>query len=194
MSAFGLVGRDDPLLLAALEVQVDPAQPERIGPGPLPVDLAEQVAGGLARLDAVAQRQKAVVVQPGVQVNAAPEAVESVIGERDEQRLVVAELERLADDGVAAAVTVVDDPGEFGARGPRRGWPDGRARGTARTGAGFGRACRTGSRTSPRSNDSSSWSIIASRSRQAISHWSRNASSEIRSLFSPAWSSTMPVV
>ena len=35
---------------------------------------------------------------------------------------------------------------------------------------------------------------MASRSRQAISHWSRNAASEIRSLFSPVWSSTMPVV
>ena len=53
----------------------------------LPVDLPEQVAGGFARSDPVAQRQKAVVVQPGVQVNAAPEAVESVIGKRNEQGL-----------------------------------------------------------------------------------------------------------
>ena len=56
-------------------------------------------------LTPVSQRQKAVVVQPGVQMNAAPEAVESVIRKRDEQRLVVGVLEGLADDGVAAAIS-----------------------------------------------------------------------------------------
>ncbi len=35
---------------------------------------------------------------------------------------------------------------------------------------------------------------MARRSCQAISHWSRNADSGMRSLFSPVWSSTMPVV
>ena len=84
------------------------------------------------------------------------------------ERLVVGVLERLADDRVAAAVAVVDHAGEVGIGRLARGWPDDRARGTARTGAGSGRACRRGSRTSPSSNDSSSWSIIASRSRQAI--------------------------
>ena len=36
LDRFGLVGRDDPLLLSPLEVQVDPAQPDRIGPGVAP--------------------------------------------------------------------------------------------------------------------------------------------------------------
>ncbi len=145
-------------------------------------------------LDAVAQRQKAVVVQPCIQMNAAPETVESMVGERDEQGLVVAELEGLADDGVAAAVTVVDDPGEFGTGGH----------------AAIGRVVGLGEPPEHVLNSvrrveqavekpfleriPARASIIASRSRQAISHWSRYACSEIRSLFSPAWSSTMPVV
>ena len=40
-----------------------------------------------------------------------------MIGECDEQRLVVAELEGLANDRVAPAITVVDDLSEFGTRG-----------------------------------------------------------------------------
>ena len=48
-------------------------------------------------------------------MNAALEAVESVVGERDEERLVVAVLERLADDRVAAAIGVVNHVREVGA-------------------------------------------------------------------------------
>ena len=42
-------------------------------------------------------------------MNAALEAVESVIRQSDEERFVIAELERLADDGIASAISVVDD-------------------------------------------------------------------------------------
>ena len=42
-------------------------------------------------------------------MNAALEAIESVVGERNEERLVVAVFECLADDRVAAAIRFVDD-------------------------------------------------------------------------------------
>ena len=45
----GLVGGDDPLLLATLEVQVDPPQAQRVGLRPRPVDVPQEVAGLLAR-------------------------------------------------------------------------------------------------------------------------------------------------
>ena len=47
-------------------------------------------------------------------MNAPTKTVETMIGERDKEGLFIAEFEGLADDSVAPAITVVDNPGEFG--------------------------------------------------------------------------------
>ena len=57
LERLGVLGGDDPLLLPALEVQVHPAQTQRVSLRPAPIHLAEQVAGGLAGLDAVLEPQ-----------------------------------------------------------------------------------------------------------------------------------------
>ena len=91
-------GRHDSLLLAALQVQVDPAEPDGIGPRARPIDVPQHIAGRLPPDQCPIQRQKAVIEEPLIQMNAALKAVESVVGERDEERLIVAVLECLADD------------------------------------------------------------------------------------------------
>ena len=47
-------------------------------------------------------------------MNAAPEAVEPMIGHRDQERLVVDELHRPADDRIATAISIIDHRGEIG--------------------------------------------------------------------------------
>ena len=99
------------------EVQVDPAQAQRVGLRPRPVDVTQEVAGLLAGPGPRAEGEQALVVEPGVQVDAAPEAAEAVVAQDDDQRLVVGVLQGPADDRVAPPVVLVDHAGHRGGRG-----------------------------------------------------------------------------
>ena len=81
-----------------------------------PIHMPQEIAGRFSWFNSRFERQKTVVEQPFVQMNAALEAVESVVGESDEQRLVVAVFERLADDRVAATIRIVNNVGEVRSR------------------------------------------------------------------------------
>ncbi len=69
---------DDPLRLAPLEVEVEPGQAERVGARLRPVHVAQPLALAVRpRL----QREVAVGEEPGVEVHAAAEGGEAVVGE-----------------------------------------------------------------------------------------------------------------
>src|SRR5271157_1134702 len=107
---------DNPVLLTIPEIQVDPTQSQGIGLRLLPVHMSEQVSGLLAGLRSILERQVPLVVKPGIEIDTAPKAVETMIAQGDEQGLVVNELEYLANDGVAAAITVFNEPRKLPAR------------------------------------------------------------------------------
>ena len=65
-------------------VEVEAAEPERIGARAAPVDALEIFA---ARTAPVLQREIAVLQQPRVQIDAAPEGAEAVIGEHEQRRV-----------------------------------------------------------------------------------------------------------
>jgi hypothetical protein len=102
-----LAVRNDSVAFAADAVHEEPGEAEREGLRPRPVDLLEPVAGGLG---AVLQEQVAVLEQPRVQVHAAAEAREAVVGDHHEHRVRLAFDLRadLADERVHPLVGVGD--------------------------------------------------------------------------------------
>src|SRR4030095_16439072 len=74
--------------LAALEVQVDAAQSERVRARALPVDGSQEVGGLVTRLRPVLEREEPLVVETGIDVDAAAEARYAVVAEHGNQRLV----------------------------------------------------------------------------------------------------------
>src|SRR5262245_46762166 len=100
---------DDAPSLAALEVQVDATQSERVSARALPVDASQEVGAVIGRFCAVTEREQALVMQPGIDVDAAAEARYTVIAEHGYQRLVVCVAEGLSHDPVTVHVVVLDD-------------------------------------------------------------------------------------
>src|SRR5262249_46188929 len=105
----GLTRLHDAPCFAALEVQVDAAQSERVRARALPVDGSQEVGGVVARLGPVPQREQALVMQPGIDVDAAAEARYAVIAEHGYQSLVVCVTEGLSHHPVPVYVVVLDD-------------------------------------------------------------------------------------
>ena len=89
----------------AFLVDEDPIETERIGSGALPIHVLEPVFPCGAALEC----QVAVLMQPGVQVDAALERLEAVVGDDQQQGLPVHLRERAADKVVHAPVQILDD-------------------------------------------------------------------------------------
>ena len=77
------------IALAAFDVQVDSAKANGVRVGLGPVDKLETIAHFGLWLLAVFQRKQVVLPQPGVGIERAAEGVEAVIGENDQQRVLV---------------------------------------------------------------------------------------------------------
>ncbi len=109
LERFGLLARrDDAARLAAFQIQVEAAQSQRIGARAAPVDTAE-VWSAFGR--PIFQDQEAVVAQPGVQVDAAPERAEAVIGENEQRVVSTRGIRGKAHNPVHSLIQVLDDAG-----------------------------------------------------------------------------------
>lgn len=117
LEPLGLVGGYDAVALAAGEVEVEAGQAQGVGFGLGPVDGLEEVVVGGGWLDVGLELEQAVVPEPGVEFDAAAEGVEAMVGEGDEEGLVVGVVEGECKSGIGAAVLVLDGGGEVGAGG-----------------------------------------------------------------------------
>ncbi len=96
---------DDALALAAFEIQEQAGQPQRIGPRPRPVHVAQPFG---AAVGAGLQRQIALAQQPLIQVDPAAERAEAVIGD-DHQHVAVLQLRpHAADQRIVVKVQLAD--------------------------------------------------------------------------------------
>ena len=95
----------DALRFAPLQVQVESAESQRISARAGPVHVVEIAAGfgGLA-----GEREIAVLMQPGVQIDGAAEAAESVVGEDEEHRIRIHVLHGFSHQRVHALIEVGD--------------------------------------------------------------------------------------
>ena len=181
--ARGVVGSTMPCAFATLQVEVDAAEAERVGLGPRPVDAA---AGNRppprpGRTPALSARKPCSWSQV-FRCTPRWKLFEPVIAQHDDERLVVGALQNAGRRSASHdAVVVLDRSAPGRAPRHRRGWPDDPARGSARTCAAPGRACRTGRRRRPSLDGPARDAIIA----LALAH-DAVALGQIRRLVEPA--------
>jgi FAD/FMN-containing dehydrogenase len=105
-------GRDDALSFAAGLVDVEAVEPDPVGPGPGPVRVVEQ--GRLLLVPGPLEPVVAVVEEPGVEVEAAPEGVEAVVRHDKDDGVLVRFLEGQVEGPVHLTVGLGDDVPEAG--------------------------------------------------------------------------------
>ena len=109
---------DRPVRFPAGHVQVDPAEPHGVGLRPRPVDVLKHVCPGERALHS----QEPVLMQPAVQVDAAPKWLEAMIGHHDEHRVVAQLAHGPSDEVVHLQVQLLDGLGVLGDVSPAVRW------------------------------------------------------------------------
>ena len=98
----GFGGIDDTLGFPALEIEIDASEAKRVGAGAGPINAFEIIAR------CAIEREIALVEQPGVEIDAASERGEAVIGEDEHGGAGVGVGERAAQHAVHVAIHVFD--------------------------------------------------------------------------------------
>ena len=147
-------GRDDPARLAAGEVDVDVAEPHRVGPRLRPVDRLPELPAGEEGLEvlppcASLQHEVAVLDQPRVVVDRAAPRREAVVGQDDEDVLGLERLRRVGRRSRPSPRRTSRPRRRTSPRAPRR-TPGAAGRGSARTRAPRGRGTRSSGRAAGR--------------------------------------------
>ena len=171
---------DNALRLAALDVQYIPPRPERVSARAAPIHAVEKRPALAA---AVLEVQIAVVAQPRVEIHAAAERAEAVVGEHEQGRLVIDERQRFPDQVVHAAVHLLD---HAGVRAPLVQMAEKHVLHAVAGIENAGHDAAAGALSALRN--------IASRSSKIDQAWRRNASSSITPSLSAQVSSAMPAV
>ena len=99
----GFAARDDASALAALQIEIDARQAETVRLGAAPVDVSQ-----VALVPGVGlHREIAFPREPGIQVDAALERLEPVVGQDEEHGLLVDVPHRLAHDAIHADIELL---------------------------------------------------------------------------------------